>query len=123
MSESIICERSFEFTCRIVKLCERMWDRGPGARAVARQLLDSGPSIGAHAEAAPEGPPKPDYCAKMAISRKESRETRYWLRVAIACGIVTANEAEWELREVNELRSMIIAAIKTAQSSSNRGGA
>jgi len=102
MSESIICTRSFEFTCRIVKLCERMWERGPGARAVAKQLLDSGPSIGANAEEAQEAQTKPDYCAKMAISRKEARETRYWLRVAVACGIVTAKEAEWELREVNE---------------------
>ena len=98
-----------------------MWERGPGARAVAKQLLDSGPSIGANAEEAQEAQTKPDYCAKMAISRKESRETRYWLRVAVACGIVTAQETEWELREVNELRAMIIAAIKTAQASSRRG--
>jgi four helix bundle protein len=121
MSESIICERAFAFTLRIIKLCVRIWERGPEGRAVAKQLLDSGPSIGANAEEAQEAQTKPDYCAKMAISRKESRETRYWLRVAIGSGIVTAKEAEWELREVNELRSMIIAAIKTAQSSPKRG--
>jgi hypothetical protein len=33
----------------------------------------------------------------------------------------TANEVEWELRESSELRAMIIAAIKTARGSSNRG--
>ena len=123
MSESIICGRSFEFTCRIIKLCERLWQRGIGARAVARQLLECGPSIGANAEEAQDGQTKPDYCAKMAISRKEARETRYWLRVAVRCEIVTAQEVEWELREVNELRAMIIAAIKTGQSSPRRGTA
>ena len=74
MSESIICERAFEFTCRILKLGERMWQRGVAARAVAKQLLDSGPSIGANAEEAQDGQTKADYCAKMAISRKEARE-------------------------------------------------
>ena len=29
---------------------------------------------------------KPDYIAKMAVSRKESRETLYWLRLAIRAG-------------------------------------
>jgi four helix bundle protein len=70
---------------------------------------------------AQEGQTKPDYVAKMSISRKESRETRYWLRLAVHTGVVTAAEVKWELREVNELRLMIIAAIRTAQSSEDRG--
>jgi four helix bundle protein len=56
----------------------------------------------------------------MSVSRKESRETRFWLRLAVYNGVVTAEEVKLELREVNELRSMIIAAIKTAQSSPSR---
>lgn len=121
MSESVICDRAFEFTCRILKLCERLWNRGPAARLVASQLIRCGPSIGANAEEAQDAQTKPDFCAKLSISRKESRETRYWLRVAIRSGVVSAKDIEWELREVNELRAMIIAAIKTGQSSSSRG--
>ena len=121
MSESIICERAFEFACRILKLCERLWHRGPAARLIATQPLKCGPSIGANAEEAQEGQTKADFCAKLAISRKESRETRYWLRVAVRTEVVTANEVDWELSEVNQLRAMIIAAIKTGQSSSRRG--
>ena len=64
MAESIICGRSFEFACRILKLGERI------------------PSIGANAEEAQDAQTKADYCAKMAISRKEARETRYWLTAA-----------------------------------------
>jgi four helix bundle protein len=121
MSDSIICDRAFEFASRILKLAERLTERGVIARQIGYQLLKCGPSIGANAEEAQEGQTKPDDVAKMSISRKESRETRYWLRLAVHTGVVTAAEVKWELREVNELRLMIIAAIRTAQSSEDRG--
>jgi four helix bundle protein len=102
-------------------LAGKIWDRGPAARQIAFQLMKCGPSIGANAEEAQDGQTKPDYIAKMSVSRKESRETRYWLRVAVRIQVVIPEEVEWELREVNELRAMIISAIKTAQSSPDRG--
>jgi four helix bundle protein len=83
--------------------------------------MGCGTSIGANAEEAQEGQTKADFIAKLSVSRKESRETRYWLRVAVRVEAATANEVEWELREAGELRAMIIAAIKTARSSSGRG--
>src|SRR5438067_11653108 len=121
MSDSIICERAFEFASRILKLCDRLDQRGSSARLVGRQLMECGTSIGSNAEEAQEGQTKPDYIAKMSISRKESRETRYWLRIALRAEAVTADEIAWELREVGELRAMIISAIRTAQSSLTRG--
>lgn len=80
-----------------------------------------GPSVGANAEEAQDGQTKADFIAKLAISRKESRESRYWLRMAIRLKKVTKEEVDWELTEAGELRAMIVAAIKTAQSSSSRG--
>ena len=121
MAESIICTSAFEFGCRILKLGERFWDRGPAARHVARQLMGCGTSIGANAEESQEAQTKADFIAKLSVSRKEARETRYWLRMSVRTEVATATEVEWELREVNELRAMIIAAIKTARGSSSRG--
>jgi four helix bundle protein len=59
----------------------------------------------------------------MAVSRKESRETVYWLRVAIATGITTKDEVGWELDEAQQLKAMTTQAVKTAQSGNWRGGA
>ena len=64
---------------------------------------------------------KPDFITKLSVSRKESREVRYWLRLALETAVVTADEIEWELNEASQLRAMIVGAIKTAQSSSQRG--
>jgi four helix bundle protein len=121
MSESMICDRAFEFASRILKLSDRLWNRGPSARLIASQLMAAGTSIGSNAEEAQEGQSKADYIAKMAISRKEARESRFWLRLARKNDIATAKELAWELREANELLAMIISAIRTAQSSPRRG--
>lgn len=48
------------------------------------QLLKSGTSIGANLEEAQGGQTKPDFVTKNAISLKEARESKYWLRVILA---------------------------------------
>ena len=121
MAGSIICGRAFEFAVRIVRLCERMAGGGLGSCHVARQLIRCGTSIGANAEESQEGQSKADYIAKMCVSSKEARETGYWLRLAIAVDSVKRGEVEWELKEADELRFMIRAAIRTARSSRDRG--
>jgi four helix bundle protein len=76
---------------------------------------------GANAEEAQDAQTKPDYAAKMSVARKEARETRYWLHLAIEIKAVAEHEIAWELKEVVELRAMIVQAIKTAQSNGSRG--
>ena len=122
MTSPIIAERSFEFAYRIVKLCERMWEGGRASRRMADQLFDAGTSIGANAEEAEGGQTKPDFIARLAVARKESRETVYWLRLAIRSGVLTERDVAWELDKAVQLRKMITRAIHTAQSSDWRGG-
>ena len=123
MASRIISERAFEFAVRIVKLCERLWAQGPAARRIADQLFDAGTSIGANAKEAEGAQTKPDFIARLAVSRKESRESVFWLRLAIASHVTTKEEVAWELDEATQLRAMITQAIRTAQSSPWRGGA
>lgn len=121
MTESIICTRSFEFACRLLDLCERIWERGPAARHIASQLMRCGTSIGSNAEEAQEGQSKADYIAKMCISSKEARETHWWLRVALKTKKAKLEEMRWEMDEISQLKKMIRSAILTARSSASRG--
>ena len=121
MTESIICERSFEFACRILELGDRMFEREPSARHIASQLMRCGTSVGSNAEEAQEGQSKADFIAKLSISSKEARETRWWLRVAIKTKKVTTDEVRWELSEITQLMKMLRSAILTARSSTSRG--
>ena len=121
MASPIISERAFEFARRIIKLCERLWKRGPAASKVADQLFGSGTSIGANAAESRGGQTKPDFLAKLAIARKEAWETIFWLQLAVASEVVTQDEIAWELDEAQQLKAMITQAIKTGQSSNWRG--
>ena len=122
MESRVIAERAFRFACRTVRLCERLWSQGHAARKIADQLFDSGTSIGANTAESQGGQTKPDFLAKLAVARKESWETIYWLKLAIATSIVAKDEVAWELDEAQQLKAMITAAIKTGQSSTWRGG-
>ena len=121
MTESIICARSFEFACRILDFSDRLWERGPSARHIASQLMRCGTSVGSNAEEAQEGQSKADFIAKLSISSKEARETRWWLRVALKTKKVKPDEVTWELSEINQLMKMLRSAILTARSSTSRG--
>ncbi len=118
----IISERAFEFGSRILKLGDRIYQQGPSGRLVATQLMNCGTSVGANVEEAEEAQSKADFIAKLSVSRKEARESSYWLRLAVKNEIVRAEEVKWELSEARQLLSMIRSAILTARSSPDRGG-
>jgi four helix bundle protein len=121
VATSLICDRSFEFARRLVPLCDRMARSGFSARHVAGQLIRSGTSIAANAHEAQEGQTKPDFIARMSVSRKEAREANFWLRFAAETQIVQPQEIAWELQESVELLRMIRKAIRTARSRPDRG--
>jgi four helix bundle protein len=118
---SIICERAFEFSRRILLLSDRLAARGFATRHIADELARSASSIGANAEEAQDAQTKPDYIAKMSIARKEARETLYWLRLASATGAMTREAIDAEIKEAGGLRATIVSAIRTAQSNPDRG--
>jgi len=79
-----IRERAFEFAVRIVKLCRALERQANVSRTLITQLLKAGTSVGANLEEAQGGQTKPDFITKNAISLKEARESKYWLRVILA---------------------------------------
>jgi four helix bundle protein len=117
----IIGQRAFRFAYRITKLCELLRRRGWTGRKIAEQLFDAGTSIGANSAESQGGQTKPDFTARLAIARKESWETIFWLKLTVATAIASNEDVAWELDEARQLRAMITQAIKTAQASKNRG--
>src|SRR6188472_847264 len=74
-------DRVFQFACRTVDLFTLLDAKGGAARAIGYQLLAAGTSVGSNYEEASAGQTKADFIAKLAVSRKESRESLYWLRL------------------------------------------
>jgi len=88
-------------------------------RTLASQLIRSGTSIGANIEEAQAGQSKADFIAKMSISRKEARETLYWLRLLKAADIVEASKFDDITKEADELVRILTSIVKTSQLGKN----
>jgi four helix bundle protein len=121
IDEHELCGRAFRFACDICNLCTRLQQRGPIVRRLSFKLLDAGTSIGANMEEGRAGQTKPDFIAKNFISLKESRETRFWLRVIATTDPSLQSELRPFLQESNEFIAMLTTSLKNARLSSSRG--
>ena len=81
---------------------------------LSKQLLHSGTSIGANVEEALAGISKKDFIAKMSISSKEARETRYWLRLIDKSNIVQI-ELLKSLQDIESIINILTKIVKTSQ--------
>ncbi|HEY3043517.1 MAG TPA: four helix bundle protein, partial [Vicinamibacterales bacterium] len=114
-------DRVFQFACRVVDLFEMLHAKGGAARAIGYQLLDAGTSIGSNYEEASAGQTKADFIAKLAISRKESRESLFWLRLIAAKRLLDPTVVADDIAEARQLTAIFRAIIVKARSSAQRG--
>jgi len=75
-------ERTFKFAQRILDIT-LLLPRNPQCEILRKQLTKSGTSIGANVEEADGALTRKDFVNKMAIARKEAKETQYWLKLII----------------------------------------
>ena len=107
-----ICERTFRFAARIVKLCQTLDETRGVNRTLANQLLRAGTSIGANVEEAQAGQSRPDFLSKYAIARKEARETHYWLRLLVETGILSEEKLADLIEECDQIIAILTTIIK-----------
>lgn len=106
MKENVICDKSYKFALRIVKL-HRYLTVNKREFILSKQVLRSGTSIGANIEEAVGGYSEKDFLAKLTIAYKEARETRYWLRLLIDSSYLERKLAESLLSECEEICKII----------------
>ena len=91
MSESIVFEKSKQFSVRIVNLYKYL--KGDKKEFVlSAQLLRSGTSIGANIAEACCAISKKEFLSKMYIAYKECAETLYWLELLKRTDYLTNKE-------------------------------
>jgi len=112
MKESIVQKKSFEFSLKIISLYKKL--QKEKEFIISRQLLRSGTSIGANVEEALAGQSKKDFTAKMSISSKEARETKYWLRL-LKQSELTSIDVNSLILDNDELIRILTSIVKTSQ--------
>jgi four helix bundle protein len=73
--DNVIQTKTFQFSLKMISLYKILTENKE--YILSKQLLRSGTSIGANVEEAIAAQSKKDFVAKMAISSKEARETKY----------------------------------------------
>ena len=110
--ENVILEKSFDFALQIIELYKKLV--AGKEFIISKQLLRSGTSIGANIEEATAAISKRDFIAKMSISSKEARETKYWLRLLEKSKLANIEVSD-ELKEVENIINILTAIVKTSQ--------
>jgi len=105
-------ERTAKFSEEIIGFC-RTIKQDVITRPITNQLIRSGTSIGANYCEANNASSKKDFRNKIFICKKESQETKHWLRMIVKADPKNTKEAKRLWKECHEL-TMIFQKITSS---------
>lgn len=107
---NIIQEKSFDFALQIIELYKNL-RFNQKEFVLSKQILRSRTSIGANIEEAIGGLSRKDFGAKLNIAYKESRETRYWLRLMFKSQFVDQNDFSLLIKECDQIIKILTSIL------------
>lgn len=112
--KSRLDERTLEFAKRLLRLCKAL-PRSVTQDELVKQCVRSGTSIGANYREANDALGKKDFVYRLRISRKEAKETAYWLDLILESNPDLKDEIALLLKEVEELGRILSSIISKIQ--------
>jgi len=116
--ENIILNKSYDFGIRILKLYLHL-RKNKVDIGLCSQILNSGTSIGANVEEAVDGASRKDFINKLQTAYKESRETRYWLRLLKDGKMIEKKLAESFIRDCEEIMRILTSILNSSKGGKN----
>lgn len=107
-------DRTLEFGKKIIRLCKKLPKNTVTIEPI-KQVMRSGCSIGANYREANDALSKKDFVFRMRISRKESKETMYWLELLIEACPEFRNEITPLMQEALELVKILSSIIEKSK--------
>ena len=102
-------ERTAKFAEEIVEFCKNI-KKNEINKSIITQLVRSGTSIGANYCEADGAESGKDFKHKIAICKKESKETKYWLRIIVKSNPETKEKSRELWKEAQEF-TLIFSSI------------
>jgi len=106
-------ERTAKFGEEIIKFVKEILNT-PENIPLKKQLVNAGTSIGANYCEADEAESKKDFIHKIGICKKESRETKHWLRMIVVANPNLKEKARKLWKEAHECNLIFAAIIRTS---------
>ncbi|MEK7071728.1 MAG: four helix bundle protein [Patescibacteria group bacterium] len=101
-------DRTLKFLKDIIKLCKKL-PRDTVNIEIIKQLIRSSGSVGANYREANESISKKDLSLRIKISRKEAKESHYWLQGLLEANINFKSEIEPLIDEALQLARIFTA--------------
>jgi four helix bundle protein len=112
MSDSILRNKSKDFSKDIVFICRKLKQNGVEG-ALINQLLRCGTSVGANVHEAQYAQGTKDFISKLEIALKECNESEYWLELLYETESLTEAEFNNFKKFCIELRRMLVSSVTT----------
>lgn len=104
-------DRTLNFAKRIIKLCQLL-DNSIVNSKLIDQIVRSGGSVGANYREANDALGKKDFTHRLRISRKETKETIFWLELLLESNPNQKSEINLLINEGIEIRNILSTIIK-----------
>jgi four helix bundle protein len=114
-------ERTAKFGENIISLCKKV-PRSPINDPLILQLVKAGTSVGANYCEADCAETRKDFEHKLGICKKESKESKYFLRMLVQAVPKLTEEARIYWKEANELNLIFTAIVKKSRLNDTKSG-
>lgn len=104
-------KRTLNFSKLVIKMCRKVF-KDHISRELTSQVVRSGCSVGANYREASESLSKKDLVHRLRISRKECKETTYWLVLMKESNIGHADELNFLIDESRQIRNILSSIIQ-----------
>ena len=112
-SDNLIQDKTFQFALNVIEFYKQLVEEREFV--LSKQLLKAGTSVGANVEEATAAQSRNDFINKLSIASKESRETRYWLRL-LKKSELTMLSTDTLLNDINDIINILTKIIITSKS-------
>ena len=114
MNASELKARTKEFSLRVMNLVDRLPTTTTG-RALGRQLVRSGTSVGANYRAACRSRSRAEFIAKIGVVIEEADESAFWLELIMDSRIIKPELVSSLHQEAEELTAIFTATARSAR--------
>ena len=114
MGKNIIKIKSFAFAVRVVRLYQYLSSEKK-EYVLSKQLLKSGPSVGALIRESEQAESRADFKHKLSIAQKEINETIYWLELLKETNYLELLQFESMNKDAVEIIRILTSIIKSTK--------
>jgi four helix bundle protein len=107
-------ERTKEFALRVIRMFGAL-PKKTEAQVLGKQVLRSGPSVGANYREASRARSRAEFVSKCGDSLRELEESAYWLELLVDAGIVRSDKLSSLREECDELTAIFVTIINRAK--------